>query len=311
MQTKSAPTRLNNLIALLLVITGTAAFSVVFASAKLLGSGDLTWQIIFIRYLSGFMVVSVIALAYDRSLAATKSDNVRLHMVRAFCGGSGGAAAIFAATQIPIAHATTIGLLDGVILVLLGVVFLRERLDGLIALVLLLCCVGAYIVVRSQSSVPEPIVSPTVAYIVAFMGAVLVALEGLFIKVLSSKERVLNVLWHVNLFGSVIFAFPAFLYWTEVNMTQFVLIAMLGPLALFGQLCNILGYRMADLKIVAPANYTWIIFAALLGYFVFDESLTLETLVGTALIVLGGILLCFHHDLMKLRLVVATRRKDL
>ena len=100
-------TKLNSQ-AVLWVLAGTGIFSIIFASGKFFGGADWVWQIIFFRYLSGLMLMLVIA-KFKRGKIEF-SPKWPLHISRALVGGAGGYAAIYAAA---------IGLLDSVIAIVL------------------------------------------------------------------------------------------------------------------------------------------------------------------------------------------------
>jgi drug/metabolite transporter (DMT)-like permease len=63
---------------------------------------------------------------------------------------------------------------------------------------------------------------------------------------------------------------------------------MLGPIALVGQYFNILGYRLADISIVSPIDYSWLVFSGLAGFFVFGETINWFEAAAIIIIVFGG-----------------------
>ncbi len=75
---------------------------------------------------------------------------------------------------------------------------------------------------------------------------------------------------------------------------------LLGPIAISAQYCWVIAYKLADVSLVTPINYTWIVFSALLGYFLFEEELGIPVIIGSACIVLGGIILSRLPDPEKL-----------
>ncbi|MBL6431816.1 MAG: DMT family transporter [Alphaproteobacteria bacterium] len=83
-------------------------------------------QIIWLRYVGGFLCVVAWALLSRERVRGLATPQLPVHAVRAAAGGSGGMAAIYAATNMPVADATAIGLLDGFFTVLLGVFVLKE-----------------------------------------------------------------------------------------------------------------------------------------------------------------------------------------
>jgi drug/metabolite transporter (DMT)-like permease len=107
--------------AVLWALAGTFLFSLVFASGKLTGGAIPALQIIFIRYLSGFAVISAAALVRGRVRGAIDSGCWSLHLLRGVCGAGGGICAIHAATRLPLADATAIGLTAGMLAMILAV----------------------------------------------------------------------------------------------------------------------------------------------------------------------------------------------
>lgn len=275
-------------LAVVAVAAGTGVFAVIFASGKFLGSGDLAWQIIFIRYVSAFAVLFFLWRLKPRRMVLVASQRLHLHGLRALCGGGGGAAAIYAAAEMPIADATAIGLTDVIFAVCLGVVLLGERLDRRKVTAALLCLLGAICVVFGRGAFEDAAIPGFLPVTVALLGAFLVAAEGVLIRVLAVNEDTFSVLFLVNLFGSIIFLIPALLTWELSSTAVKLSILGLGPLALVGQYLNIVGYRLADIMIVAPVGYIWVVYSAIIGWFVFDEPILKTTIIGSILIVFGG-----------------------
>jgi S-adenosylmethionine uptake transporter len=54
-------------------------------------------------------------------------------------------------------------------------------------------------------------------------------------------------------------------------------------------------YRRAQARTLIPVEYTAFIWAALLGWLIFSETLSLTTLVGTSLIVVGCLVAARQH----------------
>lgn len=115
-------------------------------------------------------------------------------------------------------------------------------------------------------------------------------MEGLLIRVLSRKESAHSVLFQVNAMGAAIFAVPAMLLLGSSDTVSILTICLLGPIAILGQYCFTFGYRRADLAIVAPAGYSWIVFATSIGILL-GEPFPASILLATFLIVANGLLL--------------------
>jgi len=205
---------------ILWALLGTFLFTFVFASGKLLGGEVAALQILFLRYVSGFATVLTLAASSKTGLAAHISRRPHWHFARAVCGAFGGVCAIHAATVMPVADATAIGLTDGVLIMLLAIVFLGERVSLRLWVAAAVSALGALIVVRGTAPAG---VSSTISVLVlsegaffALLGAILIAAEAILIKLLAKWESPRAVILYVNFFGMLLLAVPALLVWTPL-----------------------------------------------------------------------------------------------
>ena len=276
---------------------GTLLFTLTYASSKLTGAEVSAFQIMFIRYVSGTLTVLFIIKARKEPLSELRSNTPRFHLYRSFCGSMGGICIVHASAISPIADVTAIGLTDGLLTVVLSIIFLRERLENHQLIGASLCCLGAVIVVYGASD-SELLVRFSTGLLLALLGALLVSIESVLIKILTFNEKPLAILLYVNFFSMLLTAVPGIYHWSALSLEQITFFVLLGPIAIFAQYCWVVAYSLEDVAVVTPINYLWIVFAAILGYLVFDETLGVYTLLGSVLITLGGIILA-RRSIMK------------
>jgi drug/metabolite transporter (DMT)-like permease len=58
-----------------------------------------------------------------------------------------------------------------------------------------------------------------------------------------------------------------------------------------GQICLTLSYRYAPASVVAMFEYASIIFAILIGYFIFSEVVSSQMLIGVSIVICAGIII--------------------
>jgi drug/metabolite transporter (DMT)-like permease len=273
------------------VTIGTALFSLIFASGKFADGSAGSLQILFLRYIGGLATLLLVVAARRKRLSAFRSPKPVSHFIRAVFGASGGGALIYASANMPIVDATAIGLLYVVFVIPLGVVVLKERLNGQHLGAIAICCAGAVLIMVSRGA----FTAFHLAYIfpagIAVLGAALLAGEGLMIKMLSSADRAMTVLLYVNTFGILLMAGPAAMQWVPLSFETAISFVLLGPLAVTAQYCIVQGYRLASLSIVGPVDYTWLVFAGMIGFLWFGEKPTLGVAIGSVIIAIGGIIL--------------------
>lgn len=271
--------------AILWVLAGTAIFAIIFASAKLFNATQWVWQIIFFRYLSGLVVMLGLAKYQGQPIAF--SSAWPQHLARASVGSLGGFAAVYAAANMPVSDAAAIGLLDSVFAVLLGMMVFREKIHLHRWYAIAGCALGALIVLFEKGAFQGGNSLGTAA-LVALAGAIFLAIESVLIRTLAQRENAIAVLLQVNFFGALLFAIPAAMNWSETSTSLKLSLCILGPLALLGQYCNIRGYRIAPLSVVAPVGYSWILFGLCIDYWLFDQVLSMYALLGAAVILVSG-----------------------
>jgi drug/metabolite transporter (DMT)-like permease len=283
--------RSENAEAILWVTAGTAVFSIVFASGKFAGDAASTLQILFLRYVGGFSTLVVVMLATGGRFSQFRSSRPASHFLRALVGAYGGVALIHASANMPIVDATAIGLLYVIFMIVLGVWLLGERITAQHWGGITLCAAGAALVMGSRGAFRSFDITYLWPAAIALGGAVLLALEGILIKTLTRSDRPLTVLLHVNFFGIFLLAVPAFLTWRSTGLVDNLPFLLLGPVGITAQYFIIRGYRMADVSVLGPVDYSWLIFAALIGFAFFQEVPTIGAVFGSAVIAAGGVVL--------------------
>lgn len=222
-------------------------------------------------------------------MAQHRSKVPRKHCVRAVFGCSAAATITWASANMPVADASVVGMLYGVITVVLGMIFLKEHVGMQQWSAVLVSLAGAFVVMLSQGAFQSDI--DAVPTIVALLSAILMASEGLLIRILSQTETAISMMLHISFIGILLLLVPAVLEWQAVGIEVILSCFALGPLSVLAQYCTIRGYRIAPLSVVGPVDYSWLVFATILGVVVFGEIPQRGVVVGGMLIIFGGILL--------------------
>lgn len=275
----------NHLRAILWVLGSTGLFALIFAAAKFADGAVGTFQILLLRYAGSLITVSILARRAG-PLRTHKSAVPWLHFVRAVCGCCAGAAITWSSAHMPIADASAIGMLYGVFTVGLGIAFLNERVHRRQAAAVTLSLIGATFIMVSQGAFGQSI--PIFPAMIALLSAALMAAEGLFIRILSQRDTAISMMLHIGVFGIALMAVPAALEWKTLDPMGYVICIGLGPVAVLAQYCTIRGYKSAPLSVVGPVDYSWLLFAILLGIAFFDETPDVSVIAGGGLIILGG-----------------------
>ncbi len=278
----------NYLPAILWVLLSTFIWTLVFAAVKFADGGVGVFQLTLLRY-CGALITLFLLLPSQGGMRQHRSKQPWVHLARAVSGCGAAVAITWASANMPLVDATAIGMLYGVLAILLGTAVLKETVSKRHWFAVAVSLVGVGTIMFNKGAFQGGFsILPAVA---AFASAMFFAIEGLLISVLGRSERAYTVMLYVTFFGLCLMLLPAILEWQSITLKTGVMCLFLGPLGVVGQYCTIRGYRSAPLSVVAPVDYSWLLFSAALGIVLFQEFPDIGTWVGCLAIILGGVLL--------------------
>ncbi|WP_306145002.1 DMT family transporter [Roseibium sp. MMSF_3412] len=285
--------RENVALAYALALAGMAAFTPVFAAGKIADGLLPVIVLVWLRFLGGALTIVCFGTIRRVPIFSQVSPLWKLHLMRAFCGIGGLACTIYAASILPLADATAIGLTKGIIAIALAGLILKELITGRHWLSGGLCAIGAYLVVRSVGSSDGLSTFALDGVVAALMAAVFMACEALIMRYIAQRENTVTILAYVNVFASVLLTVPVIWIIREqqIPLSSLWAFAWLGPVAIIGQSLNISAYRRAGAATLAPIYYSSVVLAAAFAYLVWGEVPSPVAAVGAGLIVLGGLVL--------------------
>jgi drug/metabolite transporter (DMT)-like permease len=193
-----------------------------------------------------------------------------------------GASGLFFAglPYVPLGEVVALAYSETLIVILLAPLILRERLSGRGVTAAVVGFVGVLLVVRpggGQSNWLGPAL--------LLLSAVFGALSIVQIKRIRSTDDSETTVLFFTMVGTVVTGCTLVINWRTPSIESLVIMAILGAFATAGQLLMTVAYRHADAGRLAPYNYTSIVWAALFGYLVWQETMQLLSLLGIALIV--------------------------
>lgn len=195
-----------------------------------------------------------------------------------------------ALTLLPLAQAVAMSYLSPLFTSVLAVALLGERPSRWIwgALALGACGVGVALWPELRAAGANPRVEGLAV-------AAIAALSFSGVMVLARRQAQRDSLWTIlllqNLLPALLLAVPASWGWKPPDAGDLATIALIGALATVGLLGMTWAFTHLEATRVAPLEYTSFLWAAGLGYLLFDEVPSLHTAASAVLIVAGCLLL--------------------
>lgn len=247
-------------------------------------------QIAWARFTFGAMTVLPFALLYRVSLANTAWQ---FHVGRVITG-FGGVVGIFAAAGLmSLTEATAISFLSPLFAMVFAILFLGERVGVWRWGAAALAFAGAMVLTRPGMDAFQP------AALIAMAAAAMMGAELTFIKFLSGRETAVKILAINNVMAALLAGSIVAFVWTVPTIDQWGLLVALGLVMVTAQSFFLKGIAMAESNVAAPFFYTTLIFAAIYGWLVFEETPDTPTLIGAAFIVAGALLLTWRENLAR------------
>ena len=104
-------------------------------------------------------------------------------------------------------------------------------------------------------------------------------------KRLSHTESSAAIVGYLSLFVSIVLAIPAMLVWRTPTPEELFRLFMTAVVATAGHYALTKAFECADLTMLQPFTFLQLVWAALLGFYVFNEVPDLWTWIGGAIIV--------------------------
>jgi drug/metabolite transporter (DMT)-like permease len=107
---------------------------------------------------------------------------------------------------------------------------------------------------------------------------------------MSTSEPTIRIVFYFTVLGTLISAVPLVWSWQSPQPKIWWLLVLIGLLAAVGQMLLTKGYSLAPAAQVGPFTYGNVVFATVLGWLFWDESLDYLTWVGAFMICIAGII---------------------
>jgi S-adenosylmethionine uptake transporter len=268
-------------------VLGIALFSGMDALMKLLVLAIGTYNALFWRIL----VTLVIAGAFYAILRPPRParSTMKIHAVRGAVSAVMAFLFFWGLARMPMAQAIALTYIAPLIAQFLAAAILKERLSGVAILASLVASLGVGVILlgQAQAEMGES----------AFLGALAVLASALCYAwniILMRQQSLVAGPSEVAFFQSLFVAAIMVLFapWLAVFPATVEIPSIVGAAMLATASLALLSwaYARAQANYLAPSEYTSFVWAALLGWLVFDETVTFHTLAGATLIV-GGCLI--------------------
>lgn len=271
-----------NIQGILLALAGCALYSFHDALIKALGADLPVVQIAFFTYLLGIPLVTGLLIA-DPKPGSLRPANPVWMGVRVISVLIATLGAFFAFLLLPLAQAYTILFAAPILITLLAVPILGESLRWRRATAAVVGLIGVIIVLQPRAHGIGP------GHVAALLSAVGNAMVHITSRRIGGQERLPLMILYPMLGIVLILGFVLPFDFRPLSGPAFGGLALLALLSFSAMLCLVEGFKRSEAALVAPMQYSQLIWGVLLGAVFFDEYPQGATLLGAILIIGSGL----------------------
>lgn len=294
-----------------LKIGAIALFTVMFALVKALSDTIPAGQAVFFRSAFAIPVLFAWLMMQGELAGAVTVKSKRAHVWRGFVGTAAMGLNFTAVGFLPLPEIKAIGFTTPLLIVLFASVMLGERVGVYRISAVLVGLIGVLIIVEPRLTFGE--MDPTqdvmmLGVILAISAAACAALAQIQIRKMVQVERTSAIIFYFCITASL-FSLSTVGIWVWPNLSQFLILILIGILGGVGQIMLTTAYRYAPASVIAPFDYTAMIFALGIGYFAFTELPSAQMILGAGIVIAAGVFVILREARLGLRRGQARRAK--
>jgi len=256
------------------------------AIIKHLSIGDLPNElIVFFRNIFAFVLL-VPWIGYTSGLDGFRTRQWHFHLMRGAIGVSAMSCFFYILGQLQFTEAILLKLTTPFFIPLVALLWLGEKsgLQTLIAIAIGFLGVICIVDPANRGWAALDLVA------IGLLGAILAALAKVTIRRMRTTEPSLRIVFYFSLVASMLSAPFAAASWQTPSSVQLLWLFLLATVATIGQLLITAAYRRVNAGKIGQFTYTSLVFSSVMGWWLWEEVLSLATILGCVFIVSAGIL---------------------
>lgn len=266
------------------VIFMTICFSSLDASAKYLSNELPLWVLLWGRYVFNFLFV---ALFFIRGAPADilRTRKIKLQILRSILLVASTLTFWLALMFLPLVDCVVVLFVSPILVTMLAAPLLGESVGRHRWIAVIIGFVGVMVVMRPGFTIFDWM------SILPLITALFYAGVQISTRILGRTDGALTTLLYSSAGGAIISTIGVLFFWVTPSLGQWFVLGWLGFLGALGHYLMIKAYEIAPASLLAPFDYTTLIWATILGFIAFGDLPDTWTVLGALIIMSSGLYL--------------------
>ncbi|MEJ1970416.1 MAG: DMT family transporter [Rhizomicrobium sp.] len=278
-----------------LKIGATLAFGLQYVGIKLAGNVPVG-EVVFFRAFFALIPLALLATQTVGVAAMVRTTRPGLHLVRAAVGSSGMFLNFAALKLLPLADITAFGFVQPIFAVVLAAAVLKETVGPYRGGAVAIGFAGVLLMVAPQDGIAGIAAHGLSAGAgLALTGALASAFVVVYIRQMSATEKSETIVFYFMSFCAALGALTMLAWRVPLSVGQAAWLTAAGVIGGIGQIAMTFSYRYAEPSLLAPFDYSAMIWAVAFGFAIFGEAPALLVLAGAAVVTAAGVFIAVRE----------------
>ena len=268
----------HSIVGIMWMVLTTILFVAVTATVRYLEGEVPAPQAAFLRYAIGTMLlipslISLIKVKPNKSL-------MNKFLLRGLVHSFGVTLWFYAMSVMPVAEVTAIGFLTYIFVSIGACLFFKEKLHKHRITAVIISFIGALIILRPGFKVIESGQFSMLMATIVFTASYLIA------KIVSKERTSAEIVAMLSVF-TTIFLIPSAIYsWEPISLKALLILAFTALIATIGHITMTQAIKAAPMVVTQPILFLQLVWASMIGFFLFDEQFDLYVIIGGTVIMI-------------------------
>jgi drug/metabolite transporter (DMT)-like permease len=259
------------------------------------------FQVVFFR--NFFALLPLIFFIYFLKLNFRSINNYKLHIARAFIGVTAMSLFFVSIRYVPLVEMQTISYSSVFFISILSIFFLGEKIGYRRIIAIFIGFLGVLIILKPSTELfSNYSVLPLIASL--FLSMAVIVLK----KILLTNNNILSV-WVFTVLCTVLSLFFYNENWVWPNNLDLSFMIASGILGFIAQICLTKSFQLADASILAPIDFSSVIWSFSLGYIFFGELISSDVLIGGPIIITSVGYIFYRERVLQKEIVLGVNKQ--
>ncbi|WP_425084789.1 DMT family transporter [Ruegeria profundi] len=278
-----------------LKLTALMLFTLMSALVKALSEDFPPGELVFFRSLLAIPVIIAWLIWRGELSQGFVVKKPMGHFWRGVLGTSAMGLTFTGLSLLPLPEVTAIGYATPIFTLVLAALLLGERIRIIRIGAVMLGLVGVLIMLWPRLGSTEMEVAATIGALCVLAATIARAFVQIHIRQLVKVDHPAAIVFYFSITATLLSSLTVFWGWTMPTLDQALLLVVVGLIGGVAQILVTSSYRFGQASMLAPYDYTTMLFAIAISYFWFDELPTLAILLGAALVIAGNVVVVWRE----------------